>query len=130
MQYIYIIFESQYSVNLCFVSLQPWISVHWVLHWFFFLSHLEIVWVTLLWYIFSISSSHVKFFRMRVSSIGLSVCLKISSLFLHFYSMCCSVGWGCRIHRLHFCRDVRPPQWVSWYDTKQSDGEVPVMLDL
>ena len=27
----------------------------------------------------------------------------------------------CRIHQL---------QWVSWYDTKQSDGEVPVMLGL
>ena len=23
-----------------------------------------------------------------------------------------------------------PAQWVSWYDTKQSDGEVPVMLKL
>ena len=22
------------------------------------------------------------------------------------------------------------PQWVSWYDTKQSDGEVPVILEL
>ena len=22
------------------------------------------------------------------------------------------------------------PQWVSWYDAKQSDGEVPVMLEL
>ena len=21
-----------------------------------------------------------------------------------------------------------PPQWVSWYDTKQSDGEAPVIL--
>ena len=26
-------------------------------------------------------------------------------------------GWGCRIHQLHL-----------WYDSKQSDGEVPVML--
>ena len=23
------------------------------------------------------------------------------------------VGWGCRIHRLHLCRRVRPSQWVS-----------------
>ena len=23
---------------------------------------------------------------------------------------------------------VRPPQRVSWYDTKQSEGEVPIML--
>ena len=43
----------------------------------------------------------------------------------------CPVGWGCRIHRLHLCRGVRPhPQRVSWYDTKQSDGEVPAMLEL
>ena len=39
------------------------------------------------------------------------------------------VGWGCRIHRLHLCRGVRLSQWVSWYDTKQSDGEAPVMLE-
>ena len=31
--------------------------------------------------------------------------------------------WGCRIHQLHRSR-------VSWYDTKQSDGEAPVMLEL
>ena len=29
------------------------------------------------------------------------------------------VGWSCRIHQLLL--------WVSWYDTKQSDGEVPRM---
>ena len=64
---------------------------------------------------------------------------------------------GCRIHRLHLCREVRPPPkecpvaqsdvaveytgcfsaegWDSsnecpGYDTKQSDAEVPVMLGL
>ena len=42
----------------------------------------------------------------------------------------CPVGWGCKIHRLHLCWRVRPPQRVSRYDTKQSDGEVPVMLEL
>ena len=26
----------------------------------------------------------------------------------------CPVGWGCRIHRLHLCRGIRLPQWVSW----------------
>ena len=40
------------------------------------------------------------------------------------------VGWGCRIHRLLLCWGVRLSQRVSWYDTKQSDGEVPVMLEL
>ena len=35
------------------------------------------------------------------------------------------VSWGCRIHRLHLCKGVRPPPHVRpGYDTKQSDGEV------
>ena len=41
-----------------------------------------------------------------------------------------TVGWGCRIHRLHLCREARPPQRMSRYDSKQSDGEIPVMLEL
>ena len=41
------------------------------------------------------------------------------------------LGWGCRIHRLHLCRGVRPaPNECPGYDTKQSDGEVPVMSKL
>ena len=44
----------------------------------------------------------------------------------------CPVIWGCRIHRLHFCRLVRPPTPNEYpgYDTKQSDCEVPVTLGL
>ena len=45
----------------------------------------------------------------------------------------CPVGWGWRIHWLHLCRGVRPPPTPNEcprYDTKQSDGEVPVMLGL
>ena len=43
----------------------------------------------------------------------------------------CPVGWGCRIHRLLLCRGVRPPpNECPGYDTKQSDGEVPTMLEL
>ena len=43
----------------------------------------------------------------------------------------CPVGWGCRIHRLLLCRGVRPPPHeCPGYDTKQSDGEVPAMLEL
>ena len=38
-------------------------------------------------------------------------------------------GGGCRIHQLYLCRGVRPPQGVSWYDTKQSDWEFPVMME-
>ncbi len=42
----------------------------------------------------------------------------------------CPVGWGCRIHRLHLSRRVRPHNECPGYDTKQSDREVPVMLGL
>ena len=42
----------------------------------------------------------------------------------------CPVGWGCRIHWLLLCRGVRPrPNECPGYDTKQSDGEVPAMLE-
>ena len=38
---------------------------------------------------------------------------------------------GCRIHRLLLYRGVRPsPNECPRYDTKQSDGEVLVMLEL
>ena len=40
------------------------------------------------------------------------------------------VGWGCRIRRLHLCREVRPPNVSLGYDTKQSTGEVPEILEL
>ena len=43
----------------------------------------------------------------------------------------CPVDWGCRIHRLLLCRGVIPPlNECPGYDTKQSDGEVPVMSEL
>ena len=42
----------------------------------------------------------------------------------------CPVGWGCRIHRLYLYRGVRPhPNECPGYDTKQSDGEFPVMQE-
>ena len=40
----------------------------------------------------------------------------------------CPVDWGCRLHRLHLCRGVRPLNECPGYDTKQFDGEVLVML--
>ena len=43
-----------------------------------------------------------------------------------------AVSWGSRIYRLHLCREVRLPlpNDCPGYDSKQSDGEVPVMLKL
>ena len=43
------------------------------------------------------------------------------------------LGWGCRINWLDFCSRVRPPpphHKCPRYDTKQSNGEAPVMLEL
>ena len=41
------------------------------------------------------------------------------------------VSWGCRMQPQHLCRGVRPsPNECPGYDTKQFDGEVPVMLEL
>ena len=37
------------------------------------------------------------------------------------------VGWNCRIHWLLLGRRVRPMNECPAYDTKQSDGEVPMM---
>ena len=43
----------------------------------------------------------------------------------------CPVSWDCRIRWLHLCWGVRPlPNECPGYETKQSDGEVPVMLGL
>ena len=41
------------------------------------------------------------------------------------------ISWGCRIHRLHLWRGVRPPpNECTGYDKKQSGGEAPVMLEI
>ena len=49
-------------------------------------------------------------------------------VFNQFFDPVCH---GCRIHRLHLCREVRLPNECPRYDIKQSDdGEAPVMLEL
>ena len=57
--------------------------------------------------------------------------------FFFFFFFCvleifCPVIWDCSKHRLLFYRGVRslPHNECPAYDTKQSDGEVPVMLEL
>ena len=43
----------------------------------------------------------------------------------------CPIGLGCRIHPLLLCKGARPPtKECPGYDTKQSDGEVPAVLEL
>ena len=49
----------------------------------------------------------------------------LSLLYYIYYT-----AMDCRIHRPLPCLGVRPPQRVSWFDTKQSDGEVPGLQEL
>ena len=43
----------------------------------------------------------------------------------------CPVGWGCRIHQQYLYWGVRPTtNECPGYDTKLSDGVVPMMLEL
>ena len=57
----------------------------------------------------------------------------LQSVLIIIISLFCLVSWGCRIQRLHLCSGVRPHPHANKcprYDTKQSDDEVPVMLEL
>ena len=59
-----------------------------------------------------------------------SVCVCVRVCIMRVTRMsppCCPVS-GCKIHRLYLCKGIRTR--VSWYDTKQSDGKVSVMLKL
>ena len=40
------------------------------------------------------------------------------------------VGRGRRIYRLHLCREARSLKEYPVYDTKQSDGKVPVIVEI
>ena len=42
----------------------------------------------------------------------------------------CPVSWGCRLHRQHLGRRVKPSNECPGYDSKQSDGEFQVMQEL
>ena len=49
---------------------------------------------------------------------------------IHFKTLTFTEFWGCRIYQLPLCWEVKsPPHECPGYDTKQSDGEVPVMLE-
>ena len=51
-------------------------------------------------------------------------------IYVKALSLTFPVGCDCRLHRLHLCSGVKPLNVCPGYDTKQSDGEVPVMLEL
>ena len=71
-------------------------------------------------------------FPKYVKNVGLWGYLTLPiNLAMNIKEIYCPGGWGCRIHWLHLCRRARtPPNKCPVYDTKQSDGEVPVMLEL
>ena len=50
-------------------------------------------------------------------------------MFTHLHQLSGPVGWGRRIHRLHFWRGIRPHECPG-YDIKRYDSEAPVMLEL
>ena len=62
------------------------------------------------------------YFSVFVYTVNYHKCVYIHSFFhwacnrliIEFVGL---VGWGCRIHRLHPCRGVSLPRWVSWYIT-------------
>ena len=47
-----------------------------------------------------------------------------------FHEYTGQVCWGYTIHRLHYCKRVNSPNDCPLYDTKESDGEVPEILEL
>ena len=88
------------------------------------------------WHLILIHQSIMKSF-FYLSHTGLVSLVLLLALFLLVQVMVskktttnvCPVGWGCRIHQLHFCRGVKkkPPNECPGYNTKQSNGEVSVM---
>ena len=65
----------------------------------------------------------------RVVYIG-QIELIISLGFMSYQPLYCWIDWGCRIHQLLLSRGVRPHNECPGYDTKQSDAQVPVMLEI
>ena len=73
--------------------------------------------------------------NLALNNLQWLICHKTQTNHYHLYNnvliIFCSVGWGCRIRRLHLCRGVRSPPLneCPGYDTKQFD-EVTVMQEL
>ena len=53
------------------------------------------------------------------------------SIPINYKQFASPVGWDGRIHWLHLCRGVRPlPNKFPGHDIEQSNGEVPVLLEI
>ena len=69
------------------------------------------------------------FFELKYKNITQEPnCIRIS--IRHIFTQLLPVGYACRIHRLLLGRGVTPLNECPGYDNKQSDGEVPAMLEL
>ena len=81
--------------------------------------------------------SYIYIYMIVCVCVCVCVCLCVChSMYVSDYihtsiSTLAQIGWGCKIHRLDLCIGVRPPRNKCLrYDTKHSDSEVPVMLEL
>ena len=77
-------------------------------------------------------NSRISYFRTKSFIIGMNSLIHISyGLNSITIGVLCSVSCGCRIHWLLLCRGVKPSSnECPGYDTKQSDVEVLVMLEV
>ena len=78
---------------------------------------------------------NLNLFKLQAWCIFVRTCLWVwSNYFVLKHKICnvsSQVDWGCRIQWLLLFIGVRPhPQRESWICHKQSDGEVPVILEL
>ena len=71
----------------------------------------------------------VPIFYSKIVLLCLHPVVVLSSWILH-QIVGCPIGGGGRINQLQLCRGVIPTKDCPGYDTKQSDGEVSVMLGL
>ena len=72
------------------------------------------------WYLIIIYLPSVIWFQVIIDT----------QLWFIYIQLYCPVSLDCRIHWLNLCRVVRLPIECPAYDTKQSNGEIPVMPEL
>ena len=60
--------------------------------------------------VISVAQSLTHLYKKKIYSYWIEPCVKKNPLKKQLHiKWNCPVGWGCRIHRLHLCRGVRPP---------------------
>ena len=106
--------------------------------WYYLIqSTVSIILISLSIFIYIIIYIHIYLYLYSYISLFIFIYI-IITLLIHFHLsiylsqfvhiQLCQVGLDSRIHRLHLCRGVRSPNECPGCDTKQSDGDVPMML--